>query len=438
MDTVTESGMAIAIAREGGLGIIHKNMSIERQAYEVEAVKRTESGILTNPVTLSPEHKVGDALKIMREKKVSGFPICEGKKLVGIFTNRDLRFHNNPNTKLGTAMVPQERLITGPEGITLEKAREILYKHRIEKLPIINKKRELVGLVTIRDILNKIEHPFACVDNAGSLRVGAAVGTAADTLERVDALVCAGADVIVVDTAHGHSLKVLGIITKIKKKYALLNVIGGNIVTARALQALVDAGADGVKVGIGAGSICTTRIVAGVGVPQLSAILDCCETAEKCGVPIIADGGVRYSGDCAKAIAAGADAIMIGSLFAGTAESPGETILFEGRTYKSYRGMGSLGAMRKGSGDRYFQETAEESKMVPEGIEGRVPFKGPVADSVNMLVGGLKVAMGYCGAKDIKAMKKAEFIRITNAGIRESHPHDVTITKEAPNYRIEH
>jgi len=438
MDTVTESDMAIAIAREGGVGFLHKNMTIEEQAAEVEKVKRYESGIITNPVTLSPEHRVADALKIMIERRISGFPITEGKKLVGILTNRDLRFHDNPNARIGSIMVTRDRLITAPTGISLEKAKVILYKNRIEKLPIVNKRFELTGLITIRDIMNRLQYPEACIDKKGRLRVGAAVGTAPDTLERASALIRAGADVIVVDTAHGHSTRVLEMVRLIKRRFPNQDLIGGNIVTAKAALDLVRAGADGVKVGVGPGSICTTRVVMGVGVPQITAIHDVYNAIKKTGVTLIADGGIRFSGDLAKALAAGADSVMIGSLFAGTAESPGETILFEGRSYKSYRGMGSLGAMKKGSKDRYFQnDVVDESKMVPEGIEGRVPFKGPVADSVRILVGGLKSSMGYCGVPNITGMKKAEFVRITSAGIRESHPHDVTITKEAPNYRTE-
>ncbi|MFH0919361.1 MAG: IMP dehydrogenase [Fibrobacterota bacterium] len=438
MDTVTESDMAIAIAREGGVGILHKNMTIEEQAAEVEKVKRYESGIITNPVTLSPEHRVADALKIMQERKISGFPITEGKRLVGILTNRDLRFHDNPNARIGSVMVARDRLITAPAGISLVKAKVILYENRIEKLPIVNKRFELVGLITIRDIINRLQYPNACIDKKGRLRVGAAVGTAPDTLERAAALVRAGADVIVVDTAHGHSTRVLETVRLIRKRFPSQDLIGGNIVTARAALDLARAGADAVKVGVGPGSICTTRVVMGVGVPQITAIHQVYNALKKTDVTLIADGGIRYSGDLAKALAAGADSVMIGSLFAGTAESPGETILFEGRSYKSYRGMGSLGAMKKGSKDRYFQnDVVDESKMVPEGIEGRVPFKGPVADSVRVLVGGLKSSMGYCGVATIAGMKKAEFVRITAAGIRESHPHDVTITKEAPNYRTE-
>jgi IMP dehydrogenase len=438
MDTVTESDMAIAIAREGGVGIIHKNMDIESQAREVEKVKRYESGIVTNPITLSPQHRVGDALKIMADRKISGFPITEGKKLVGILTNRDLRFYDNPGEKIGKIMIRLDKLITARAGISLEEAKSVLYKNRIEKLPLVNKNGELAGLITIRDILSKIQYPNACTDKKGRLRVGAAVGTAADTLERVMALIEAGADVMTVDTAHGHSLNVVNTVARIRKRFPDLEIIAGNVVTGEAAADLVRAGANAVKVGVGPGSICTTRVVTGVGMPQITAIGDCCRAVEKLNVPVIADGGIRYSGDISKAIAAGADAVMIGSLFAGTAESPGETILYEGRTYKSYRGMGSLDAMKRGSKDRYFQaDTEDESKMIPEGIEGRVPFKGPVADSVRHLIGGLKAAMGYCGAATLAQLKKARFIRITGAGVRESHPHDVKITKEAPNYRVE-
>jgi len=438
MDTVTESDMAVAIAREGGLGIIHKNMTIEEQASQVEKVKRYESGVVNSPITLSPNHRVADALKIMAERKISGFPITDGKKLVGILTNRDLRFNDDPSVRIRQVMIGRDKLITARAGISLEGAKAILYKHRIEKLPLINAKGELTGLITVRDILNKIQYPDACIDAKGRLRVGAAVGTAADTLERVAGLIAAGADIIAVDTAHGHQAKVLETVRRIKKRYPNLDVIGGNIVTPEAVRDLARAGADAVKVGVGPGSICTTRVVIGVGVPQITAIDQCARAAAKAGVTVIADGGIRYSGDISKAIAAGADTVMIGSLFAGTTESPGETILFEGRTYKSYRGMGSLGAMKKGSKDRYFQgHVEEESKMIPEGIEGRVPFRGPVSESVRQFIGGLHGAMGYCGARTIPEFKKAKFIRITTAGVRESHPHDVKITKEPPNYRVE-
>jgi IMP dehydrogenase len=438
MDTVTESAMAVAIAREGGIGIIHKNMDIEDQAAEVEKVKRYESGVVTSPFTLSPSHRVMDALKIMDERKISGFPITENKKLVGLVTNRDLRYSHNPSTPLSNIMVPLDRLITAKPGIALEAAKDLLYKHRIEKLPLVNNKGELVGLITVRDIQNKLQYPEACTDLKGRLRAGAAVGTAADTLERVEALVAAGVDIIAVDTAHGHNIKVINTVKAIRKKYPSLDIIGGNVVTAEAVSDLARAGVNVVKVGIGPGSICTTRVVAGVGMPQITAVADCAAEADKRGVTIIADGGIRYSGDIAKALAAGAHAVMIGGLFAGTAESPGEVVLFEGRTYKSYRGMGSLGAMKKGSKDRYFQaDTKEESKMIPEGIEGRVPFRGPVSDSVRQFVGGLRSAMGYCGAKTISDLRKAKFVRMTAAGVRESHPHDIKITKEAPNYRTD-
>ncbi|MBL8028715.1 MAG: IMP dehydrogenase [Fibrobacteres bacterium] len=438
MDTVTESAMAVAIAREGGIGIIHKNMDIEAQAGEVEKVKRYESGVVTSPFTLSPDHRVMDALKIMDERKISGFPITVGKKLVGLVTNRDLRYSHNPSTPLSKIMVPLNRLITARAGISLEAAKDLLFKHRIEKLPLVNNKGELVGLITVRDIQNRLQYPEACIDAKGRLRVGAAVGTASDTLERAAALVAAGVDIIAVDTAHGHSVKVLDTVRAVRKKFPNIAIIGGNVVTAKAVADLAKAGADVIKVGVGPGSICTTRVVAGVGLPQISAVADCAAEAKKQGVTIIADGGIRYSGDIAKALAAGADAVMIGGLFAGTTESPGEVVLFEGRTYKSYRGMGSLGAMKKGSKDRYFQsETKEESKMIPEGIEGRVPFRGPVSDSVRQFIGGLRSAMGYCGARTITELRKAEFVRMTGAGVRESHPHDVKITKEAPNYRTE-
>lgn len=438
MDTVTEHEMAVAIAREGGIGIIHKNMTIEEQASEVEKVKRYESGVITSPFTLSPDHQVVDALKIMDERKISGFPITVGKLLVGLVTNRDLRFSHDPQTPLKQIMVPLERLITAKPGISLEKAKALLYEHRIEKLPLVNGKGELVGLVTVRDIQNKIQYPNACIDPKGRLRVGAAVGTAVDFLERAEALIKAGVDILAVDTAHGHSSKVLETVKKIRKRFPDTDIIGGNIVTGAAVRDLVKAGVNAVKVGVGPGSICTTRVVAGVGVPQITAVADCALEAKKTGTPIIADGGIRYSGDIVKALAAGADSVMIGSLFAGTTESPGEVILFEGRTFKSYRGMGSLGAMKKGSKDRYFQaDTHDESKMIPEGIEGRVPFRGPVSDSVQQFIGGLRSGMGYCGAKTVADLRKANFVRITAAGVRESHPHDIKITKEAPNYRTD-
>ncbi len=439
MDTVTEAAMAVAIAREGGLGIIHKNLTIEEQATEVEKVKRYESGVITSPFTLGPDSLVMDALRIMEERKISGFPIVEEKKLVGLVTNRDLRYSHNPATPLSRIMVPLNKLITAKFGIDLDSAKDLLYKHRIEKLPLVNSKGELVGLITVRDIQNKLQYPEACIDKKGRLRVGAAVGTTPDTMDRVAALVRAGVDIIAVDTAHGHNKGVLNMVRRIRKAYPSLDIIGGNVVTAAAVKDLAEAGATVVKVGIGPGSICTTRVVAGVGLPQITAIADCAKVAAKVGVTIIADGGIRYSGDIAKALAAGADAVMIGGLLAGTSESPGELILLEGRTYKSYRGMGSLGAMKKGSKDRYFQsDTKEESKMIPEGIEGRVPFRGSVSDSVRQFVGGLRSAMGYCGAKTLAGMRKAEFVQITAAGVRESHPHDVKITKEAPNYRTDH
>lgn len=438
MDTVTESDMAIAMAREGGLGVIHKNMSISEQAGEVEKVKRYESGVITNPLTLGPDHRVGDAMKIMAEKKISGFPITQGKKLVGLITNRDLRFHTDPNERIGRVMVTLAKLITARQGISLEEAKRILYRNRIEKLPLVNRRGELVGLITVKDILKKLEYPNACIDSRGRLRAGAAVGTAADTLDRVAALASAGADVVVVDTAHGHSARVIEMVRRIKRRWDGLQVIGGNIVTAGAARDLIRAGADGVKVGVGPGSICTTRVVMGVGIPQITAICDCVAEARRHKVPVIADGGIRYSGDIAKALAAGAETVMIGNLFAGTTESPGEVILYEGRTYKSYRGMGSLGAMKKGSKDRYFQAGVDdEAKMIPEGIEGRVPFRGSVSDSIFQFIGGLRSSMGYCGARTLTEFRKAKFVRVTMAGVRENHPHDVKITKEAPNYRVE-
>jgi IMP dehydrogenase len=438
MDTVTESEMAIAMAREGGIGIIHKNMTIEQQALEVEKVKRSESGIIVNPHILAPHHRVADALKLMQDQNISGIPIVQGKKLVGILTNRDLRFHKDLGARVGDVMT-KGRLITAPEGTSLAQAQEILQKHRIEKLPVINKKGELKGLITYKDILKKIKFPKAVADAKGHLRCGAAVGTAVDTLERAAALVKAGVDVLVVDTAHGHSQKVLDTIKKIRKTFPDVDIIGGNVATHDGAAALIEAGVDAVKIGIGPGSICTTRVVAGTGVPQLTAVSECARAAEARGIPVIADGGIRYSGDVAKAIAAGADMVMLGNLLSGTAESPGELILFQGRTFKMYRGMGSLDAMKAGSQDRYFQDdVAHENKLVPEGIVGRVPFKGPLTETIYQLIGGIRLAMGYTGSKDIKALKTgSHFIRVTAAGIRESHPHDISITKEAPNYRFD-
>lgn len=432
MDTVTEARMAIAIAREGGIGIIHKNMSIEEQAEQVDKVKRSEHGVIVDPFYLSPDHLVSDAVALMEKYHISGVPITENGKLVGIITNRDIRFETDFSKKIREVMT-SENLITAPEGTTLEQAKEILRKYKIEKLPIVDEKGMLKGLITIKDIEKAIKYPNSAKDKNGRLLVGAAVGIARDTMERVEALVAAKVDVITVDTAHGHSVGVINMVKQIKKKFPDLQVIAGNVATAEATRELIEAGADCVKVGIGPGSICTTRVVAGVGVPQITAIMECAEEADKYGIPIIADGGIKYSGDIVKAIAAGASVVMVGNLLAGTEESPGETELYQGRRFKVYRGMGSLGAMAAGSSDRYFQEDAK--KLVPEGVEGRVPFKGPLADTVYQLMGGLRAGMGYCGVRTIEELRKnAKFIRITSAGLRESHPHDIYITKEAPNY----
>ncbi len=446
MDTVSESEMAIALAREGGISVIHKNMTIERQASEVDRVKRSESGMIKNPITLTENATVKDALDMMARYSISGIPVIENgsanlqsKKLRGIITNRDLRFKPDLHQKIADIMT-KENLITAEVGTTLDEAEEILQHHKIEKLLIVDKEGNLQGLITFKDIQKKKKFPNACKDEQGRLRVAAAVGIRANTLQRVEALVNAGVDAIVVDTAHGHSEAVLKMVEAIRKKFPTLAIIAGNVATAEGVRDLVAAGADCVKVGIGPGSICTTRIVAGVGVPQLSAIMNCYEEAAKTNTPIIADGGIKYSGDFVKALAAGADSVMIGSLFAGVDESPGETILYEGRKFKSYRGMGSLGAMSEaeGSSDRYFQDAEDDvKKFVPEGIEGRVPYKGSLSEVVYQLIGGLRAAMGYCGAKTIEDLKtKTKFVKITNAGLRESHPHSVFITKESPNYSL--
>jgi IMP dehydrogenase len=438
MDTVTESEMAIAIAREGGIGIIHKNMSIEKQASEVDKVKRSESGMILNPITLTPDRKVRNALEIMSTYRISGIPIVDSNgKLVGIVTNRDLRFEPDPDAEISRYMT-NSNLITAPVGTTLEEAEKILQKYKIEKLPVVDKNGYLKGLITFKDIQKKKKYPNACKDELGRLRVGAAVGIRSDTIERVEELKKVGVDVIVIDTAHGHSKGVIEMLKKIKKKFPELDVIAGNVATGEATLDLIKVGADAVKVGIGPGSICTTRVVTGVGVPQITAIMNCAEVAIKYKIPIIADGGIKQTGDIAKAIAAGADSVMIGALFAGTEESPGEKVLYEGRSYKVYRGMGSLEAMKSGSAERYFQDVEEDiKKLVPEGIEGRVPYKGHLHDVVYQMIGGLRSAMGYCGARNIEEMKlKTKFILMTNAGLRESHPHDVIITKEAPNYSI--
>ncbi|AEG60215.1 IMP dehydrogenase [Desulforamulus ruminis] len=432
MDTVTESRMAIAMAREGGIGVIHKNMSITRQALEVDRVKRSEHGIITDPIFLSPESPVKEAHELMERYHISGVPITVEGKLVGILTNRDLRFESDMDRRCGEIMT-KEGLITASVGTTLEAAKEILMRHKVEKLPIVDEQNNLKGLITIKDIKKAKEYPNSAKDPKGRLRVAAAVGVASDTMERVAALVKSKVDIIVVDTAHGHSNLVVQTVKKIRDAYPDLNIIAGNVATAQATKDLIEAGANAIKVGIGPGSICTTRVVAGVGVPQITAIYDCAQEAQKYGIPVIADGGIKFSGDVTKAIAAGASVVMLGSVLAGTEESPGEKEIFQGRSYKVYRGMGSLGAMKEGSGDRYFQEQAK--KMVPEGVEGRVPFKGSLADTVFQLIGGLKAGMGYCGCRDIEELKvKGQFIRITPAGLKESHPHGVNITKEAPNY----
>ena len=441
MDTVTDARLAIAIAQEGGLGVIHKNMTPARQAAEVAKVKRFESGVVKDPISIPPSMSVREVLALTRKHRISGLPVLDGRRVVGIVTNRDLRFETNLDQPVSAIMTPGERLVTVPEGTELEAAKELMHRHRLERVLVVNAARELRGLITVKDILKSTEHPHACKDEHGRLRAGAAVGTGADTDERVAALVAAGADVIVVDTSHGHSQGVLDQVRSIKKHHPQVQVIGGNVATAAGAQALADHGADAVKVGIGPGSICTTRIVAGVGVPQISAIQDALAGVAGRDVPIIADGGIRYSGDIAKALAAGASAVMLGSLFAGTEESPGETELYQGRSYKSYRGMGSIGAMQQGSADRYFQDAEGEGaaeKLVPEGIEGRVPFKGALAPVIAQLMGGLRASMGYCGCSTIDELSsRGEFVEITFAGVRESHVHDVQIVKEAPNYRVE-
>jgi len=435
MDTVTEYRLAIAMARSGGIGMIHKNMSIAQQAEEVRKVKRSESGMIVDPVTLMEDALVSDALELMRTHRIGGIPVINNQnKLIGILTNRDLRFETNTKQSI-KALMTTENLVTAPIGTTLEEAKSILQKHKIEKLPVVDNDNNLVGLITYKDIMKVQDYPNSAKDSRGRLIVGAAVGVTADTMERLTALVDVEVDVVTVDTAHGHSRGVLNMVTEIKNTFPLLQVIAGNVATGAASKALVDAGVDGVKVGIGPGSICTTRIVAGVGVPQLTAIQRAASGVKGTGVPIIADGGIRYTGDIGKAIAAGADCIMAGSLFAGTEEAPGETILFQGRKFKVYRGMGSLGAMQKGSKDRYFQDVEDDvSKLVPEGIEGRLPYKGFISEVMVQYLGGLRAGMGYVGAKDIAALKEAEMVRITNSGITESHPHHITITKEAPNY----
>lgn len=434
MDTVTESRLAIAIAREGGIGIIHKNLSHEKQAEEVDLVKRSESGMISNPVSLPPEKSLRDALQLMHRYRISGIPIVDGETLIGILTNRDLRFETNLDQSIRDVMT-KENLITAPEGTNQDEAESILQKYRIEKLPIVDKKGHLKGLITVKDIQKRRAFPYAAKDPNGRLLVGAAVGTSADTIERIETLRNAGVDVICIDTAHGHHKGVTDMVKNVKTKFPELEIIAGNVATADGAKDLIKAGADAVKVGIGPGSICTTRVVAGVGVPQITAVMECAKECGKANIPLISDGGVRFSGDISKAIAAGADSIMLGSLLAGVEESPGDLVLLEGRSYKVYRGMGSIGAMTEGSADRYFQDSADVNKLVPEGIEGRVPYKGRLSDVIYQLVGGLKSSMGYCGVGTLEAMKKnSRFIQVSQASVLESHPHDVTITREAPNY----
>lgn len=439
MDTVTEARLAIALAQEGGIGIIHKNMPPETQAIHVAKVKRFESGVVKDPITITPEMSVRDVMALTRLHKISGLPVCDGGRVVGIVTNRDLRFETNLDQPVGNIMTPRERLVTVKENTTREQAMQLLHKHRLERVLVVNDAFELRGLITVKDIQKSSEHPLACKDSFGRLRVGAAVGVGAGTEDRVEKLVEAGVDVIVVDTAHGHSQGVLDRVKWVKTRFPQVDVIGGNIATAAAALALVDHGADGVKVGIGPGSICTTRIVAGVGIPQVTAVQNVTEALAGKGIPAIADGGIRYSGDVAKAIGAGAQCIMAGGLFAGTEEAPGEIELFQGRSYKSYRGMGSIGAMQQGSKDRYFQDAQDNAeKLVPEGVEGRVPYKGSVVAVIHQLMGGLRASMGYLGCRTIDELRsRAEFVEISHAGIRESHVHDVSITKEAPNYHVD-
>ncbi|HPN40013.1 MAG TPA: IMP dehydrogenase [Candidatus Cloacimonadota bacterium] len=435
MDTVTEHALAIAIAREGGIGILHKNLSIADQANEVHHVKRAESGVVSKPYTVSPDDTLLKVLELKKSHKIGGFPVVEKGRLVGILTNRDIRFETDPRRKVRELMTPRDRLVTAPSGVSLEDAKALLQKHRIEKLLLTGADDQLTGMITVRDIMKRIDYPNAVQDSKNRLLVGAAIGVTGDFLERAEELVRMGVDLLVIDTAHGHQINIAKALKKVKNKLNV-EVIAGNVATAKATRFLIDAGADAVKVGIGPGSICTTRVIAGIGVPQLTAIMDCAEVAAQSNVPIIADGGIKYSGDIVKALAGGASAVMIGSLFAGTDESPGEFIIFNGRRFKSYRGMGSIGAMKRGSGERYFQNATEENKMVAEGIEGMVPYKGPLKDYIYQLCGGLRSGMGYCGARDLDSLKaRAEFIEISSAGLKESHPHDIRITKETPNYQ---
>jgi len=438
MDTVTESATAITMARQGGIGFVHKNMSIERQALEVEKVKKSESGMIVDPISIEPGRKLYEVMEIMSKYRISGVPVVKNGKLVGIITNRDLRFETNLDQTV-EAVMTKENLATAKPGITLEESKAILHERRIEKLLVVDDEGKLLGLITIKDIEKVKKYPYACKDELGRLRVGAAVSVGADMEARVERLISANVDVVVVDTAHGHSEGVIRTVSALKKKFPRLEVVAGNVATAEGTRSLAEAGVDGVKVGVGPGSICTTRVVAGIGVPQMTAIMDCAEEARKWGIPIVADGGIKYSGDVTKALAGGADSVMIGSLFAGTEESPGETILFQGRSYKVYRGMGSIEAMKEGSKDRYFQDEVEsEKKLVPEGIVGRVPYRGPLAETVYQLVGGLRAGMGYLGSRSIPELQtKPNFMQITAAGLRESHVHDVIIIKEAPNYRVE-
>lgn len=438
MDTVTEARTAIAMAREGGIGMIHKNLPVEDQASEVAKVKKSESGMVVDPITVHPDQPLYEALEIMKRLEISGFPVVKEGKLVGIFTNRDIRFETDYSKKISDVMT-KERLITARPGITLEDARKLLHKNRIEKLLVVDEQNNLVGLITVKDIEKSVKYPSACKDDRGRLRVGAAIGVGSDREARTEALINAGVDVIVIDTAHAHTKSVLDAIRDTRKNYPDSQIIGGNVATAEATEALIQAGVDGVKVGIGPGSICTTRIVAGVGVPQITAIMECCKITKKYNIPFIADGGIKYSGDLTKALAAGASSVMIGNLFAGTDESPGEVVLFQGRTYKVYRGMGSLEAMKKGSKDRYFQaDIEEESKLVPEGIEGRVPYRGSLSANVYQLIGGIRSGMGYVGCRTIPELhEKARFVRITSSGLKESHVHNIIITKESPNYQVE-
>ena len=437
MDTVTESGLAIALAQEGGIGIVHKNLSVEQQALEVQRVKKFESGVIKDPITVSSTTSIREVIELTRANNISGVPVVDGDDLVGIVTSRDRRFETNLDLPVTKVMTPRDRLVTVPEGVGKEAVIALLHKHRIERVLVVNDNFRLCGMITVKDIQKSTDYPNACKDGDGQLRVGAAVGTGGDTEARVDALIRAGVDVVIVDTAHGHSQGVIDRVRWVKQHYPDIQVIGGNIATAAAARALVEAGADGVKVGIGPGSICTTRIVAGIGVPQITAVANVAEELRKDGIPLIADGGIRYSGDVAKALAAGAFSVMIGGMLAGTEEAPGEVELYKGRSYKAYRGMGSLGAMKEGSSDRYFQEGGEQDKLVPEGIEGRVPYKGSMIAILHQLMGGVRASMGYTGCATIDEMRsKPEFIRVTNAGMRESHVHDVSITKEAPNYRV--